>query len=1046
MKVWEWIGRDKKGSALVFTMFVVISVALLLANDYSKGVRQERQIGRAIKRIQAKGVERFVVDRGVRLLKDYVQATGSFPDGTGSTPVSAAEDAPGISAGQTFKEVLIAEYASWKTRMTTGASPSRTIPWIANMAVLSVTDPFPAGVDFICSNIVSSSVREYLMTFSVTHSDTGAQQRISQKILVSIGKLYDYSIFYAGDLEIQAALGMSLYGPIYAAGDVYLLTGNGTTLSITAASDAWTEAYALQSSGNIYFGPKRAIAKNYFLSDNGGDCAANDDNCFNSKYAKAIKEELRTHDSNYYDSASRVEVRPNVWTADQKAFRQWVDHVKGSGTAPAVKNPLMPYFYYFMNELWYGPTTSTATTTHTISIAESSGGVLANFSAPSSRVCKASLAKDNSGDATSYVFHGRAYYTEAVDYDAYMSISSAYDPANPPQLVGETGSDRKPVTNPDWSGVGSKVVWDNAPTTGAGTLATKSVSVSPDSASGSHLIVEPLTGTSDPDANYKIQSKTNLRVLCSDAACTSYGFETWKKGADGITFTPDLAFAPGLPAGITRSTMSDYRLGRSIGVFMVDVAAVTAYANTRGLTLDNTVAIYVQTAAGPFDSSSNYTALVEVYNGAQLPEGGWTLASNGRVWAKGNFNLYDYGKGRACTTPGEWEYGVWGTSTCTVPPAAVFCDSFGVLSNEWAGYGIGVALGGRPVTTDVYINAAVITGTVPSQLVKGYPNCDGAGAGGHVDFTGCRYSDSQYALTTVLQPARVVYTGAYWKPLKSYEDGSGSMGDFTCTGGLNASGIPVTPASCEYWLDDNTGIYYYNNRRASASKSFGPYSPTYDPNAYVDNPQWDIPLFVAMATLYTKDSLVPYGASVSTSVVNMNGVELFPDTQIPASSVFPGMTHAWTLSDQFLYNDIATYTNLIQYTVSVDATSPETVPLKLHSVVATLSQPYKGAGYLTDFDYMPLWVPMYSGGLENLINLQESWGNTKTLHVRGNLMCLWDSVSLETTSGGVTTPAFYRNTYYAAPTRDYRFDTSLRTNPPPASPDVIEVQRTERAY
>ena len=72
--VWQRMIGDKRGIALIFTVFVVIGVSMVLANSFLKGTRQERTIGRAIKRAQERGVQRFMADRGFRLLKQYVEA------------------------------------------------------------------------------------------------------------------------------------------------------------------------------------------------------------------------------------------------------------------------------------------------------------------------------------------------------------------------------------------------------------------------------------------------------------------------------------------------------------------------------------------------------------------------------------------------------------------------------------------------------------------------------------------------------------------------------------------------------------------------------------------------------------------------------------------------------------------------------------------------------------------------------------------------------------------------------------------------------------
>lgn len=1075
--------RDKKGFALIFTVFVVIGIAMMLANDYLKGIRQERQIARAVQRIQAKGVEQFVLDRGVRLLKDYVQATGSFPNGTGNTEISAAVDAPGISAGETFIDALKGIYNDWKN--TLGSKGGN---WLPQMGINEVE----AGKKFfVCSNEISSTSREYLLTFAIVHSGTGAQQRIAQKILVSIGGLYDYSVFYNGDLEIQAAEDMTIYGPIFANGDVYLTTAAEKKLSLVAAGESWSEPYALQSSGNIYFGPKRAIARNYFL-DGAGCSPGSEGFCFNPKYAKALAPttyraglpELQTNDPNYYRSntGNPVEVNPDYWyQGNQVAFKQWVDRVvSGTGTAPETKDPLLPYFYYFMNELNYNDSTS-----HAIWVTDSGGSPLVKLAAPM-RDYFSSWTKDNTFlDSTRHLNLSRTYYTRLSIYDQEMSISSAFDPDNPPQLVGETGSDRKPDTNPRWAGVapgGKNIVWDNASTTGAGTVARKDpLAGVPSTGNGGHLIIEPIVDR-DPYSTYKLQSKTNIRVLCADEGCSygaGYKYQLYTSDAAGnFTLSSEQS---GLPNGMVQGGRLDYRLGRSIGDIALDVATVTA--NYASLSDDGKkLAIYIQTADGPYDTSTNYTAVVFVYNASRLPENGWTLVTNGRVWVAGDFNRYSYEYNDVCSAD-QWNYEVWDETcegalcplppvkaTCNTPHAAIFCDSFGILSNNWTSqeisYDLGTPLSSRRVTNDVYLNAAIITGSVPSQLVKAYPNCRGKNKFGNVDFTGCTYEESSYAQTNVKQPRRVVTAagaaGNFWKPVKSYADGPPGN-DFYCPDGLLPGGLqagqPATPTDCEYWLDNDTGVYYYNNRALGTSgKTFAPVI-TFPATYGVNNPVWDIPLFGAAQSPYTKVTGRPYEATINFRANNMNALKDFPITPIPASSVFPGMTSAWTLSQAYLYY-LREYKTGGTASVTVDSASPETVPLTLFpdSGASDVWQTFMGPAYLGDFGYMPLWKPMYSGGFENLINLQEDWANgpagdpefhhrsKSAIRFRGSLLSFWDAANLSTISGGTTTPAFYRNTYYSAPIRDYRFDASLRNNPPPSSPSTITVTKGDRVY
>jgi hypothetical protein len=103
--------------------------------------------------------------------------------------------------------------------------------------------------------------------------------------------------------------------------------------------------------------------------------------------------------------------------------------------------------------------------------------------------------------------------------------------------------------------------------------------------------------------------------------------------------------------------------------------------------------------------------------------------------------------------------------------------------------------------------------------------------------------------------------------------------------------------------------------------------------------------------------------------------------------------------------------------------------------------------YYLNASYVPLYEPKYSGGLENLINLQEDWmssgaKNQMTFHFFGVLIMPWDSEELYTSIDAPhplqkatppfdKVPAFYNKGYYQAPYRDYYYNGALRTNKTP---------------
>ena len=91
--------------------------------------------------------------------------------------------------------------------------------------------------------------------------------------------------------------------------------------------------------------------------------------------------------------------------------------------------------------------------------------------------------------------------------------------------------------------------------------------------------------------------------------------------------------------------------------------------------------------------------------------------------------------------------------------------------------------------------------------------------------------------------------------------------------------------------------------------------------------------------------------------------------------------------------------------------------------------------YFSPYHYS-LYDAQYSGGIENLMNLQEYWLAGRTFRLLGALSAPWLAQELK-----VSEPAFWQTSYYNPPVRLYDFNESLQTKPPPDTPPVFSIKR-----
>ena len=157
-------------------------------------------------------------------------------------------------------------------------------------------------------------------------------------------------------------------------------------------------------------------------------------------------------------------------------------------------------------------------------------------------------------------------------------------------------------------------------------------------------------------------------------------------------------------------TLQDNREGVTMDVTKFDVAEFLNYypsSTTKGW---NGI-VYIADVNS--SSGSNNPGAIEIINGAKLPSGGMTIATENPAYIQGDFNT-----GRVAGTseppsntgdPTDPD-----VSGYTRQPASVVADAVTLLSNNWNDSNSGAGLDAR-IASNTTVNAALLAGNVPSN-------------------------------------------------------------------------------------------------------------------------------------------------------------------------------------------------------------------------------------------------------------------------------------------------------------------------------------------
>jgi hypothetical protein len=212
----------------------------------------------------------------------------------------------------------------------------------------------------------------------------------------------------------------------------------------------------------------------------------------------------------------------------------------------------------------------------------------------------------------------------------------------------------------------------------------------------------------------------------------------------------DLAIYKVFNAAVTTgTTIQDNRQGGSVRLVQLNMSiitsAMTAYNastnnGTYAGTLVNSGFIPIIYASDTSGSSTTFRG-IELTNGATMPVGGLTVASNNGVYIQGDYNT---GQTSSLKTPSNTANNGTGSNvvsgydtTGNQTPSAVVGDAVMILSNNWSNANSTASLSGSSAVgasstprnaTATTVNAAIVSGNVPTNSANTGANSYSGGA------------------------------------------------------------------------------------------------------------------------------------------------------------------------------------------------------------------------------------------------------------------------------------------------------------------------------
>lgn len=989
-------------------VFFAVALMTVIPGTMLQMSRENREIQRYVDQVPLSFAADGLQERAVKLLSDWVLTKGSFPMATAGLdpngyPVSDSDSA--LTGGQDINTFLKDWYgassdcsvSSFKCRYKDAAPILNTI----NVSDVKVFE----------SDLHNDPLkRKYRVIVNFTQAATAYRMGLEQEFEITNARLFDLSVFYNDDLEITAGPDFTLQGPIFSNKDIYMMNHRGSTLNLLRAPGfdlAEREPYVMNASGNIYFYFKRATAPNYLLG--------------NSTYSNSVPQY-------YKDAPGGLEL--------------FAHPIQGA-VNPKLVSP--PFAYYFKNSalLGYpidgcGYNCPASNQINTIQTEDADGGPLVKLSPPRSTIQFTSWWHVSEGQ---YFF-----YSPLSPYDSgVISVSTAFD-------SGDLAAP-KPLANPSWpsSGAASGMVKSKVPQKGLGIG-------DPSHPHGAHAAIEPLSSifpaghpgsacasSGDPACvdstevkKAKFQQKaidSGLNLYLNTNGQVSNDLKKLYETDPGIVtgISPQtICFGGCFTSWAANSTLYDYRLGLNAAVITIDIGKLVSHLSNPNFMegrFNNASGVLIYVHTYPMRQNSwDFQVLprfVRLINGDKLPEHGLTVASNGRVFVQGDYNTYVY---PTKTTP---------------PPAAIISDSVVVLSNQWSNsYNANTSVLDRGVTQDVTVNTALATGYLPSELEPAY-TCN-------ADMSNCMAKRNLGGPDSDKLGVPIFSGGVWW--LNAFS------ANWTCGDNTWQNGKDGVSSNCFYYEEPaGPGLFYLNPKSTTYQNAINNYPPPAGGSLPVCDP-------AANGGPTDCDNIrIPIYADPNDPQYAGNPSRI-PNTDYgPAIRPFVGIAFRTLHPKSVCYNGVCSRTETTYSCPGGETPVPQCLqwqqqgggeggdPImvcvlygdwicpstgnRAASQINVIPYPHS-VNYDGTRGYEPLYKVHHSGGLENLINLQENW-NGRALQFSGTLSAPWFAAELRVGS----VKKYFGESYYYAPQRVFSYNKDLRVNPPPAVPSVFSVDR-----
>ena len=223
------------------------------------------------------------------------------------------------------------------------------------------------------------------------------------------------------------------------------------------------------------------------------------------------------------------------------------------------------------------------------------------------------------------------------------------------------------------------------------------------------LIEMPVSGT-DPLASYRYYNQAGVKILIDASNNVTVINGNGTTLSSSSTGTDKKLYDTFKSAVSTNGSIQDNREAASVRVVTLDVSQITT-AKGNGTFTSSTYngVVYIADTSG----TSSTKRAIRLKNGASLPTGGLTIASNNAVYIQGDYNTGSTSTTKPASDNSPSDPTQPTVSGYTRQPAAVLADAVMVLSNAWSDSNSTKDISYR-LATPTTVNTAIVAGIVPS--------------------------------------------------------------------------------------------------------------------------------------------------------------------------------------------------------------------------------------------------------------------------------------------------------------------------------------------